>query len=78
MGQRVIADNWSLRALSQLFTQGLDPTDNLGVAPRLGNGAFLGPCRGPTIQNSYWSSDRTPMARSKPYPRWTCASCAVP
>lgn len=33
MGQRVIADNWSLQAVSELFKQGLDPDDNPGIAP---------------------------------------------
>ena len=33
MGQRVIADNWSLQAVSELLTQGLDPDDNPGIAP---------------------------------------------
>lgn len=33
MGQRIIADNWSLQAISELLSQGLDPGDNLGVAP---------------------------------------------
>lgn len=33
MGQRVIADNWSLQAVSGLLTQGLDPDDNPGIAP---------------------------------------------
>jgi hypothetical protein len=33
MGQRVIADNWSLQAISELLTTGLDPEDNPGVAP---------------------------------------------
>ena len=33
MGQRVIADNWSMQAVNELFTQGLDPDDNPGIAP---------------------------------------------
>lgn len=33
MGQRVIADNWSLQAVSGLLSQGLDPEDNAGIAP---------------------------------------------
>lgn len=33
MGQRVIADNWSLQAISELLTRGLDPDDSLGIAP---------------------------------------------
>lgn len=33
MGQRVIADNWSLQAVSALLTTGLDPEDNPGIAP---------------------------------------------
>lgn len=33
MGQRVIADNWSLQAVSELLRQGLDPEDNPGIAP---------------------------------------------
>jgi len=33
MGQRVIADNWSLQAVSELLTTGLDPEDNPGIAP---------------------------------------------
>jgi len=33
MGQRVIADNWSLQAISELLTTGLDPEDNPGISP---------------------------------------------
>ena len=33
MGQRVIADNWSLQTVSQLLKEGIDPEDNLGVLP---------------------------------------------
>lgn len=33
MGQRVIADNWSLQAVTELLTHGLDPEDNPGIAP---------------------------------------------
>ncbi|CAD1796087.1 hypothetical protein CPBF426_10590 [Xanthomonas arboricola pv. juglandis] len=33
MGQRVIADNWSLQAVSDLMAQGIDPDDNPGIAP---------------------------------------------
>jgi len=33
MGQRVIADNWSLQAISELLTKGLDPADNPGISP---------------------------------------------
>lgn len=33
MGQRVIADNWSLQAVSELLSQGLDPSYNPGIAP---------------------------------------------
>lgn len=33
MGQRVIADNWSLQAVSDLMAQGLDLDDNPGIAP---------------------------------------------
>lgn len=33
MGQRVIADNWSLQAVSELLTHGLDVDDNPGIAP---------------------------------------------
>lgn len=33
MGQRVIADNWSLQAVSELLTQGLDTGDNPSIAP---------------------------------------------
>lgn len=33
MGQHVIADNWSLQAVSELLTQGLNPDDNPGIAP---------------------------------------------
>lgn len=32
MGQRVIADNWSLQAISELLTKGLDPADNPGIS----------------------------------------------
>lgn len=32
MGQRVIADNWSLQAVSELLSQGLDQDDNPGIA----------------------------------------------
>lgn len=33
MGQRAIADNWSLQAVSELLTRGLDSDDNPGIAP---------------------------------------------
>lgn len=33
MGQRVIADNWSLQAVSELLTTGLDTEDNPGISP---------------------------------------------
>lgn len=33
MGQRVIADNWSLQAVSELLERGLDPDDNPGISP---------------------------------------------
>lgn len=33
MGQRVIADNWSLQAVSQLLKEGVDPGDNFGIGP---------------------------------------------
>jgi len=33
MGQHVIADNWSLQAVSDLLTRGLDPDDNPGIKP---------------------------------------------
>lgn len=32
MGQRVIADNWSLQDVSELLTQGIDPEDNPGIS----------------------------------------------
>lgn len=32
-GTRVIADNWSLQAVSELLTRGLDADDNAGIAP---------------------------------------------
>ena len=33
MGQRVIADNWSLQAVGELLTRGLDQDDNPGIGP---------------------------------------------
>lgn len=33
MGQRVIADNWSLQAISELLNKGLDAGDNPGIFP---------------------------------------------
>jgi len=33
MGQRVIADNWSLQAVKDLLLRGLDPDDNPGISP---------------------------------------------
>lgn len=33
MGQRVIADNWSLQAINEMLVRGLDPDDNPGISP---------------------------------------------